>query len=163
MANTGDLPPMSAGLFGYFGYDMIRHIEAIPDANRAIIDTPDSMLVHPSLIAIFDRLTDSITFVVQVRPAEWDEPQAAWSHAQERIAAALDALDAPMPPTKAGESTASLSRPALEHGTGGFSSHGRCCQGLHPGWRHISGGALATFLDPVPPAGDQSLLQPSAA
>ena len=56
MADTGNLPPMSAGLFGYFGYDMIRHIEAIPDANPAVIDTPDSMLVRPSLIAIFDRL-----------------------------------------------------------------------------------------------------------
>ena len=109
MADTKNLPPMSAGLFGYFGYDMIRHIEAIPDANPAVIDTPDSMLVRPSLIAIFDRLKDSITFVVQVRPAEWDEPQAAWSHAQDRIAAAFDALNAPMPPTEAGESTAPLS------------------------------------------------------
>ena len=26
MADTGDLPPMAAGLFGYFGYDMIRQI-----------------------------------------------------------------------------------------------------------------------------------------
>ncbi len=111
MADTGDLPPMSAGLFGYFGYDMIRHIEAITDANPAVIDTPDSMLVRPSLIAIFDRLKDSITFVVQVRPAEWDEPQTAWNHAQDRIAAALDALDAPMPPTEAGESTAPLPNP----------------------------------------------------
>ena len=111
MADTGDLPPMSAGLFGYFGYDMIRHIEAIPDANPAVIDTPDSMLVRPSLIAIFDRLKDSITFVVQVRPAGWDEPKAAWRHAQDRIKAALDALDAPMPPTEAGESTAPLPDP----------------------------------------------------
>ena len=111
MTDTGDLPPMSAGLFGYFGYDMIRHIEAIPDANPTVIDTPDSMLVRPSLIAIFDRLKDSITFVVQVRPAEWDEPAAAWRHAQDRIKAALDALDAPMPPTEAGESTAPLPDP----------------------------------------------------
>ena len=111
MTDTGDLPPMSAGLLGYFGYDMIRHIEAIPDANPTVIDTPDSMLVRPSLIAIFDRLKDSITFVVQVRPAEWDEPKAAWRHAQDRIKAALDALDAPMPPTEAGESTAPLPDP----------------------------------------------------
>ena len=111
MTDTGDLPPMSAGLFGYFGYDMIRHIEAIPDANPTVIDTPDSMLVRPSLIAIFDRLKDSITFVVQVRPAEWDEPKAAWRHAQDRIKAALDALDAQMPPTEAGESTAPLPDP----------------------------------------------------
>ncbi|MEC8146354.1 MAG: anthranilate synthase component I [Pseudomonadota bacterium] len=120
MADTGDLPPMSAGLFGYFGYDMIRHIEAIPDANPTVIDTPDSMLVRPSLIAIFDRLKDSITFVVQVRPAEWDGPQDAWSRAQERITAALDALDAPMPPTEAGESTAPLPDPQSNMGQDDF-------------------------------------------
>ena len=78
------------------------------------------MLVRPSLIAIFDRLKDSITFVVQVRPAEWDEPQAAWSHAQDRIAAALDALDAPMPPTEAGESTAPLPDPRSNMEQGDF-------------------------------------------
>ena len=31
MPDTGDLPPMAAGLFGYFSYDMIREIEDIPD------------------------------------------------------------------------------------------------------------------------------------
>lgn len=108
MADTGRLPPMAAGLFGYFGYDMIRHIEAIPDANPVAIETPDSMLVRPSLIAIFDRLRDSITLVVQVRPAEWDEPAAAWNVAQSRIANALKALDAPMPATEAGGSQAVL-------------------------------------------------------
>ena len=120
MADTGNLPPMSAGLFGYFGYDMIRHIEVIPDTNPDVIDTPDSMLVRPSLIAIFDRLKDSITFVAQIRPAEWDEPQAAWNHAQDRIAAAFDALDAPMPPTEAGESTAPLPDPSSNMEQGEF-------------------------------------------
>ena len=111
MADTGDLPPMAAGLFGYFGYDMIRHIEAIPDTNPIAIDTPDSMLVRPSLIAIFDRLRDSITLVVQVRPKEWDEPAAAWNVAQSRIANALKSLDAPMPATEAGGSQAVLPQP----------------------------------------------------
>ena len=120
MQDTGDLPPMSAGLFGYFGYDMIRHIEEIPDANPTVIDTPDSMLVRPSLIAIFDRLKDSITFVVQVRPAEWDDAAAAWQDAQDRISSALDALDAPMPPTEAGESTADLPEPQSNMGKDDF-------------------------------------------
>jgi anthranilate synthase component 1 len=111
MTDTGTLPPMAAGLFGYFGYDMIRHIEAIPDSNPVAIDTPDSMLVRPSLIAIFDRLRDSITLVVQVRPTEWDEPAAAWNVAQSRIANALKALDAPMPATEAGGSQAVLPQP----------------------------------------------------
>ena len=111
MADTGALPPMAAGLFGYFGYDMIRHIETIPDTNPVAIDTPDSMLVRPSLIAIFDRLRDSITLVVQIRPSEWDEAAAAWNVAQSRIANALKALDAPMPATEAGGSQAVLPQP----------------------------------------------------
>ena len=111
MADTGALPTMAAGLFGYFGYDMIRHIEEIPDANPTVIDTPDSMLVRPSLIAIFDRLKDSITLVVQVRPAEWNDAAAAWNVAQSRISNALKALDAPMPPTEAGGAQAVLPTP----------------------------------------------------
>ena len=111
MSDTGDLPPMAAGLFGYFGYDMIRHIEVIPDSNPVAIDTPDSMLVRPSLIAIFDRLRDSITLVVQIRPAEWDDTAAAWNVAQSRISNALQALDAPMPATEAGGSEAVLPNP----------------------------------------------------
>ena len=102
MADTGDLPPMAAGLFGYFGYDMIRHIEAIPNNNPTVIDVPESMLVRPSLIAIFDRLKDSITLVVQVRPAEWGNPESAWDMALSRIDNAIAALDAPMPATEAG-------------------------------------------------------------
>ena len=120
MPDTGDLPPMSAGLFGYFGYDMIRHIEDIPDSNPTVIDTPDSMLVRPSLIAIFDRLKDSITFVVQIRPGEWQDADTAWRSAQERIAKAIDALDAPMPPTEAGESTATLPEPQSNMGKDDF-------------------------------------------
>ena len=111
MDDTGALPTMAAGLFGYFGYDMIRHIEDIPDANPAVIDTPDSMLVRPSLIAIFDRLKDSITLVVQVRPSEWNDAAAAWNVAQSRISNALKALDAPMPPTEAGGAQAVLPTP----------------------------------------------------
>ena len=111
MTETGTLPPMAAGLFGYFGYDMIRHIEDIPDANPTVIDTPDSMLVRPSLIAIFDRLKDSITLVVQVRPSEWNDAAAAWNVAQSRISNALNALDAPMPPTEAGGAQAVLPTP----------------------------------------------------
>ena len=111
MADTGALPTMAAGLFGYFGYDMIRHIEDIPDANPAVIDTPDSMLVRPSLIAIFDRLKDSITLVVQVRPPEWNDAAAAWNVAQSRISNALKALDAPMPLTEAGGAQAVLPTP----------------------------------------------------
>ena len=111
MDDTGDLPPMAAGLFGYFGYDMIRQIETIPDENKPAIDTPDSMLLRPSLIAIFDRLRDSITLVTQIRPADWDDAATAWNIAHSRINNAMLALEAPAPPTVAGGNDAVLPAP----------------------------------------------------
>ena len=111
MPDTGDLPPMAAGLFGYFGYDMIRHIEAIPDTNTLAIDAYDSVLTRPSIVAIFDRLKDSITIVAQIRPAEWDDAATAWDDAQRRLLTALDALGAPLPSTETGTETAALATP----------------------------------------------------
>ena len=111
MAHTGALPPMAAGLFGYFGYDMIRQIETIPDGNPASLAAPDSELLRPSLIAIFDRLKDSITLVTQIRPAEWRDADSAWKMAQERLSQAVAALDAPLLPTEGGRIDAPIPTP----------------------------------------------------
>ena len=35
-----ELPPMSAGLFGYLGYDMVRQMERLPDVNRDVLERP---------------------------------------------------------------------------------------------------------------------------
>ena len=122
MQDTGGLPPMAAGLFGYFGYDMIRQIETIPDSTETVIDTPDSMLLRPSLIAIFDRLRDSITLVTQIRPADWDDAAGAWNVAQSRLSNAMLALEAPTPPTKAGGDDAVLPAPQSNMTKSDFTS-----------------------------------------
>ena len=122
MQDTGGLPPMAAGLFGYFGYDMIRQIETIPDSTETVIDTPDSMLLRPSLIAIFDRLRDSITLVTQIRPADWDDAADAWNVAQSRLSNAMLALEAPTPPTEAGGDDAVLPAPQSNMTKSDFTS-----------------------------------------
>ena len=113
---------MAAGLFGYFGYDMIRQIETIPDSTETVIDTPDSMLLRPSLIAIFDRLRDSITLVIQIRPADWDDAAGAWNVAQSRLSNAMLALEAPTPPTEAGGDDAVLPAPQSNMTKSDFTS-----------------------------------------
>ena len=111
MPDTGDLPPMAAGLFGYFSYDMTREIEDIPDTNKTIIETDDALLLRPSLIAIFDRLKDSITLVTQVRPEDWANARAAQESAQDRLAKAIDDLDRPLPHTEIGNSDKPIREP----------------------------------------------------
>ncbi|MDC1383032.1 anthranilate synthase component I [Candidatus Puniceispirillum sp.] len=111
MSNTGNLPPMAAGLFGYFGYDMIRLIEDIPDSNEPIIEMDDALLLRPSLIAIFDRLQDSITLVTQIRPNDWDNAATAWNEAQSRLVSAIKDLDSPLPHTEIGNAKTPLPEP----------------------------------------------------
>ena len=44
-----ELPQSSAGLFGYFGYDMVRHVENLPNLNKDTIGLPDAMFIRPSI------------------------------------------------------------------------------------------------------------------
>ena len=48
------LPPMSAGLFGYLGYDMVRLIERLPDSNPDELGIPDAVLMRPTVMVIFE-------------------------------------------------------------------------------------------------------------
>ncbi|MBX2834122.1 MAG: anthranilate synthase component I [Micavibrio sp.] len=51
------LPPMAvSGLFGYLGYDMVRHIENLPDSNPDELDIPNSVLFRPQTLIIFDSV-----------------------------------------------------------------------------------------------------------
>jgi len=90
------LPPMAAGVFGYLGYDMVRLMEELPSAHPDPIGIPDAVLVRPLIVVVFDAVKDSITVVTPVRPEPGVAAKAAFSRAQDRIAAVVDALDQPL-------------------------------------------------------------------
>ena len=92
------LPPMAAGLFGYLGYDMIRHVEKLPEPNEDMLGVPDAIMMRPSLIAIVDNVADLVTLVTPVRPQTGVDARAAYAHAAERLSDALDDLDRALPP-----------------------------------------------------------------
>jgi len=89
------LPPMSAGIFGYLGYDTVRLIEKLPDPNPDPIGIPDSIMIRPTVIAVFDSVRDEIVVVTPVRPTADEPAAAAHAKAVERLTGVLDALDAP--------------------------------------------------------------------
>ena len=105
MPDTGPLPSMSAGLFGYFGYDMIRHQEAIPDNNPPAMDTYDSIWMRPSVVAIFDRLKDTVTLATQIRPDHKISADDAFQAAQVRLKNAKMRLDQALPGTPDGSAS----------------------------------------------------------
>ena len=87
--------PMAAGLFGYLGYDMARHMEKLPDNQPPGLDVPEAVLIRPALLAIFDQVDNTFTLVT---PAWFDAQQSAedaYKTAEERLQRALDDLAKP--------------------------------------------------------------------
>jgi anthranilate synthase component 1 len=91
------LPPMTGGLSGYLGYDMVRLMEHLPDANPDALNIPDAILVRPSLFAIFDGVTDELTLAAPVYPRAGVAAATAYAAAETRLIEAAIALDRPVP------------------------------------------------------------------
>ncbi len=79
------LPPMVSGLFGVFGYDMIRLSEPLGAANPDPLNLPDAVVVRPSVICVFDNVAHEILLASPVWPDE--------TAAQDAYAAAMARLD----------------------------------------------------------------------
>ncbi|MEA2938856.1 MAG: anthranilate synthase component, partial [Alphaproteobacteria bacterium] len=90
------LPPMAAGIFGYLGYDMVRLMEDLPPPSPDPIGIPDAVLLRPTIVVVFDAVKDMITVVTPVRPESGVPAKTAFARANERLAAIVDALDAPL-------------------------------------------------------------------
>lgn len=88
-----NLPPMAvSGLFGYLSYDMIRHFETIPDDNIDELNVPESILIRPTLLCIFDHVKKSITLVSPCYQGVHADAEIAWKHHQDIVEAAKWAL-----------------------------------------------------------------------
>ena len=92
-----NLPPMAGGLVGYLGYDMVRQMERLPVKNRDVIGVPEGLMMRPTLFAIFDNVNDELTLAAPVYPQADMTAEAAWEHAQQRLAEAEAALERPLP------------------------------------------------------------------
>jgi anthranilate synthase component 1 len=80
------LPPMVSGLFGVFGYDLIRLMEPLGAGNPDPLNLPDACLVRPSVICVFDNVAHEILLASPV----WPDGKSA----QDAYSAALARLDA---------------------------------------------------------------------
>ncbi len=91
------LPPMAAGVFGYMGYDTIRLVEHLPNANPDDLGVPDGILVRPTIMVIFDAVKDEMTIVTPVRPASAITALKAYADALARLTSVVSALDTQLP------------------------------------------------------------------
>lgn len=87
------LPAISAGLFGYLGYDMIRLVEHLPNVNPDPLGLPDAVLLRPSVIAVLDGVKGEVTLVAPAWAASGLSARAAYAQAAERVMDCLRDLD----------------------------------------------------------------------
>jgi anthranilate synthase component I len=100
------LPAVSAGLFGYLGYDMIRLVEHLPNVNPDPLGLPDAELIRPSVIAVLDGVKGEVTVVAPAWVAGGLSARAAYAQSAERVMDALRDLDrAPSAARDLGESS----------------------------------------------------------
>jgi len=90
------LPPMAAGVFGVFGYDLVRLFEPIGDANPDPLDLPDAVLTRPSIVAIFDGVAQEIILATPAWP-DGGAADAAYAAAVARLDAVVERLNQPTP------------------------------------------------------------------
>ena len=152
------LPKALACLVGYFAYETVGLVEDLPRPAPNPLDLPDMLFVRPTLILLFDRLTDELFWVAPV----WPESGVSVAQAVERIETAQARLAGPLPSRSPAD--AGAVRPAawgldsgLRRGTRStrppprpLRRDGRRGEGLYRGGRHLSGRARPALHPPLP-------------
>jgi len=95
-AGDAGLPPLAGGLVGYFGYDLVRRLEDLPDAPPDDLGLPEMAFLLADTVLVFDHLKHRITVVANAF-VEGRDVDGPYRRAVERIAAVKQKLLAPLP------------------------------------------------------------------
>lgn len=93
-----ELPRFNGGAVGYLGYDMVRYVETLPDANQATIGTYDSCFLFTDTILIFDNRLQKIKVVCNVFVDDSTDMEQAYADGIGKIQVLIDQLRTPLPP-----------------------------------------------------------------
>jgi anthranilate synthase component I len=91
------LPPIAAGIIGYMAYDTVRLIEQLPNQKPDALGVPDAIFVRPTVMVIFDAVTDEMIIVTPVYPRAGLDAKAAYASALDRLKDIVTSLDEPLP------------------------------------------------------------------
>ena len=88
-ADIPGLPRFWGGWVGFFGYDMIRSIEQLPDSPPAVLDVPDALFMRTGAVVAIDNLFGRARVIVPVETTGADEVELRrlYDEAAEEIAA----------------------------------------------------------------------------
>jgi anthranilate synthase component I len=90
-----ELPPFAGGAVGFFGYDLVRTVEPLPEPNPDVLGLPDMALMLTDVLVVFDHLKHTVSILANVYAEE--EVEGAYAAAREAIAEVRGRLAGPVP------------------------------------------------------------------
>ncbi len=94
-ASVPGLPRFWGGAVGFFGYDMVRWLETLPDAPEADLDCPDACFLLTDRVLAVDNLFDRALAIASVPVPEDADPDTLYDRALEDLRGWLGNLRRP--------------------------------------------------------------------
>jgi len=83
VATVAGLPRFWGGAVGYFGYDVVRFFEHLPEPGRDGLNVPDAVVLFSDVVIAVDKLFDRALVIAAARVG--DSPERAYDEAAHRI------------------------------------------------------------------------------
>ncbi len=94
---SDELPRFSGGAVGYLGFDMVRHVEVLPEHAVKDIDIPDSYLGVSRKLIVFDNLKKTIKIIYNIDTSSEEGLEFAFHQAKREIQKLLASLRSSLP------------------------------------------------------------------
>ncbi|GAA3170610.1 anthranilate synthase component I [Blastococcus jejuensis] len=95
---TEGLPPLTGGLVGYLGYDVVRRLERLPETSDPDIGMPELAMMLMTDLAVLDHTDGSVLLIANVLRAAGGDGDAEYDDALARLDAMAAALTTAVPP-----------------------------------------------------------------
>ena len=61
--SSNQLPPLTGGVVGYLGYDIVRRFEKIPTKTKDVLELPELAMLIATDLAVLDHMDGSVTLI----------------------------------------------------------------------------------------------------
>jgi anthranilate synthase component 1 len=94
-----ELPPLTGGVVGYLGYDIVRRLEKLPNQTEDVLGLPELAMLVATDLAVLDHKDGTVTLIANAINYDNSDERVdeAWLDAQKRLDAMESALGSQAP------------------------------------------------------------------
>ncbi len=93
---SADLPRFYGGAVGYFGYDIVRFIEKLPEIGKDELGLWDSVFMITDSVLVFDNINHKIKIISNAYVSDPRSAKRAYTQAVEKIETIIEKLRSPV-------------------------------------------------------------------